>query len=59
LVVVDINRGSLIRPKDVPRRGLNKDRKVDGVDFTIWLTIYGKDTGNGANERDFNEGGKV
>lgn len=37
----------------------NDDRKVDGIDFTIWLSHYGSTSVNGAQDGDFNKNGTV
>jgi hypothetical protein len=37
----------------------NNDQKVDGVDFTIWLSHYNQNTTNGKADGDFNTSGKV
>lgn len=37
----------------------NGDGKVDGIDFSVWLSNYGKTTQNGSTDGDFNADGKV
>jgi hypothetical protein len=37
----------------------NGDRKVDGIDFVVWLNHYNQTTTNGASFGDFNANGKV
>ena len=37
----------------------NKDGKVDGVDYVIWLNNYNKSVNNGSVSGDFNLNGKV
>lgn len=46
--------GACVTPGDA-----NRDGKVDGVDYMIWLNHYNQSTGNGISDGDFNKSGKV
>lgn len=47
-------------PTPTPRPGdANRDGKVDGLDYVIWLNNYNQTTSNDARDGDFNEDGKV
>lgn len=37
----------------------NGDRNVDGLDYVIWITNYGRTTSNGPRDADFNNDGRV
>ena len=37
----------------------NKDNKVDGLDYVVWLNNYNKTVSNGSSSGDFNSSGKV
>ena len=47
-------------PTLVPILGdANNDRRVDGIDYVIWLNHYGVTTSNGSSDADFNSDGRV
>lgn len=49
-----------LSPTAIPILGdANGDTKVDGIDFTIWLSNYGNSTTQGKNVGDFNNDTKV
>jgi len=49
-----------LTPTPKPKLGdANGDGKVDGLDYVIWFSNSGRQTGNGAKDGDFNADGKV